>query len=113
MILSGPTQDFRALNPNVQWPEVILYKDDNFGGGTLGSIFMATDLIIAQGPGGPVWWKETSSIAVVSGVWEFFRAGEFQGPALRLGPGRYPSVSAAANDPKWNDAILSLRYVSI
>jgi Beta/Gamma crystallin len=69
-------------------PEVVLYKDANFGGDSwrtnLGYSYV-----------GDSWNDTISSMIVVSGTWQFWRDGNYQGVGDQpwiLGPGYYSWV---------------------
>ena len=56
---------------------------------------------------GEFWNDKTSSFKIYSGEWELWSNANFNGVALRLGPGEYPDIRQL--DPRFNDVVSSLR----
>ena len=87
------------------FPEVVVYKDANFGGDN-----WRTNL--GWGYVGDYWNDSISSMIVISGTWEFFEHANFQGASTILGPGYYSWVEANPGPNMVNDTISSFRILS-
>jgi hypothetical protein len=86
-------------------PEVVVYKDANWGGDNF-----RTNLDILYV--GDDWNDSISSIVVVSGTWQFFENSNYGGASSNpIGPGYYnfvenPNVNIA------NDSVSSFKVIS-
>jgi hypothetical protein len=79
--------------------EVVVYWDGNY----TGEAWRTAD---DQPNVGPHWNKQISSIIAISGIWDFYRDGNYRGEVLTLPPGAYASIGE-----HWNDQISSFRCV--
>jgi hypothetical protein len=82
---------------------IILYEHTNFRGAHKHIVGRDEADLHADG-----WGDRVSSIQVVNGSWQFFQHVNFAGNVRTLGPGSYPSASAAGIS---NDSLSSVRRV--
>lgn len=76
-------------------PALVAYEDVGFKGAQARSDFTAVSFV------GPFWNDKISSLRIISGAWTFYRDGNFQGPSVTLGPGRYGDVTQAGIPNDW------------
>jgi len=68
---------------------VDIFSEPNFAG--------ETDETDENQPDLGEWDKIIASIEVKSGTWDFFTEPDFKGDALRLAPGKYPTLTGTFN----------------
>jgi hypothetical protein len=85
MKLPAPEIPPFKLNPNQQFPELVVYSDKNFQGES-----WRTNLSYSFV--GDHWEYMTSSVIVVSGIWEFWSEVDYTGDCCKLGQGYYPNL---------------------
>jgi hypothetical protein len=94
------------LNPNQQFPEVVVYWDKNFLGESWRTNLSYSYL-------GEHWEGLISSVIVLAGIWEFWSGTNFTGCSCKLSAGFYPSFKGEWCQPEFvGKCISSFRCVS-
>lgn len=75
------------LNPNQQFPEVVVYSGKNF----LGESWRTN---LSYSFVGDHWEYLIASVIVVSGTWEFWSDADFSGDCCKFGQGYHPDLRA-------------------
>jgi CubicO group peptidase (beta-lactamase class C family) len=89
----------RVLDDSHIGCEVLLYPEENFNGKPWRT--SDDDRRLPEG-----YSDRVSSIRIASGNWEFYEHYNFNGKALKLGPGEHPRLAGG-----WNTIISSLRCI--
>lgn len=80
---------------------LILFEHENFGGNSI-NLENDTPNLSALG-----WNDQISSVKIISGEWQLWSDADFNGVALQLKAGDYPSLKNI--DARFNDVVSSVK----